>query len=45
MLPLLQSQESKLLIPAPFFQPQWSDRQAPHHCTAAPAPGPFSTDD
>ncbi len=23
MLPLLQSQESKILLPAPFFQPQW----------------------
>ena len=23
MLPLLQTQESKLLVPAPFFTPQW----------------------
>ncbi|THT99331.1 NIPSNAP family protein [Lampropedia puyangensis] len=23
MLPLLQKQESRILVPAPFFQPQW----------------------
>ncbi|SDZ36459.1 MULTISPECIES: NIPSNAP family protein [unclassified Variovorax] len=25
MLPLLQSQESKILLPAPFFTPRWQD--------------------
>ncbi|REM14083.1 NIPSNAP family protein, partial [Mycobacterium tuberculosis] len=25
MLPLLQSQESKILIPAAFFEPRWQD--------------------
>jgi hypothetical protein len=25
MLPLLQSQESKILVPAPFFRPQWQE--------------------
>ena len=28
MLPLLQSQESKFLLPTPFFKPQW---QEAHH--------------
>ncbi|SDY20640.1 NIPSNAP family protein [Delftia lacustris] len=46
MLPLLQSQESKLLVPAPFFQPQWSGCQEPLHGATGPAStsGPFSTD-
>jgi hypothetical protein len=25
MLPLLQSQESRILVPAEFFTPQWQD--------------------
>lgn len=28
MLPLLQSQESKFLNPAPFFTPQWNEARA-----------------
>jgi hypothetical protein len=27
MLPLLRSQESKILLPAAFFTPQWQDRR------------------
>jgi hypothetical protein len=46
MLPLLQSQESKFLVPAPLFQPQWSGCQEPLHGATGPAStsGPLSTD-
>src|SRR5256885_12224653 len=46
MLPLLQSQESKFLVPAPFSQPQWSGCQEPLHGATGPASasGPLSTD-